>query len=82
MGDVQEANGIKYVTKIGREREREREYCVRSTSGKVSYNLINSLTSFAKVLMNSTLSYLNRTVPMCMLSLQQLNHFAKERTYQ
>ena len=84
MGDVQEANGIKYVTKIGREREREREreYCVRSNSGKVSYNLINLLTSFAKVLMNSTLSYLNRTVPMCMLFLQQLNHFAKERTYQ
>ena len=80
MGDVQEANGIKYVTKIGR--EREREYCGRSNSGKVSYNLINLLTSFAKVLMNSTLSYLNRTVPMCMLSLQQLNHFAKERTYQ
>ena len=27
MGDVQEANGIKYVTKIGRERERERVLC-------------------------------------------------------
>ena len=32
MGDMQEANAIKYVTKIARERERERERecCVRS----------------------------------------------------
>ena len=30
MGDMQEANAIKYVTKIARERERERECCVRS----------------------------------------------------
>ena len=27
MGDMQEANAIKYVTKIARERERERVLC-------------------------------------------------------